>query len=76
MLIAWDLVGGLFLLLLNKLVLNHPSVEIDGRLKVQMKHVEEVIGILLLYLLWVSEVPFLLCRPDSIKVLPECFRGA
>ena len=76
MLIAWDLVGGLLLLLLNKLVLNHPSVEIDGRLKVQMKHVEEVIGILLLYILWVSEVPFLLCRSDIIKVLPECFRRA
>jgi hypothetical protein len=76
MLIAWDLVRGLFLLLLNKLILNHPSVEIDGRLKVQMEHIEEVIGMLLLYLLWVSEVPFLLCRPDIIKVLPECFRRA
>jgi hypothetical protein len=43
MLIAWDLVRGLLLLLLNELMLNHPSVEIDGRLKVQVQHAEEVI---------------------------------
>ncbi len=54
MLIAWDLIGGLLLLLLNELVLKHSSVEIDGRLKIQMQHAEEVIGILLLYLFWVS----------------------
>ena len=43
MLIAGHLIGGFLLLLLNEFVLNHPSVEINSRLKVQMKHIEEVV---------------------------------